>query len=88
MQSRTPISTPMLPTHRIPLSNNTHSTFEPADRKVPAENSFYVILSKPCHMYPANRPCQYRMSHQIGQPGRIQYFKAHITTFIPLISQG
>ncbi|KAF7177947.1 hypothetical protein CNMCM7691_006433 [Aspergillus felis] len=50
--------------------------------------TFQQYPHKPCHMYPANRPCQYQMSHQIGQPGRIQYFKAHITTLIPLISQG
>jgi hypothetical protein len=87
-QSRTPTSTPTSPTHRIPLSNNTPSTFEPADRKVPVENSFYVILSKLYHMYPANRPCQCRMPHQIGQRAGIQYFKARSTTLIPLISQG
>lgn len=87
-QSRTPTSTPTSPMHRIPLSNNTPSTFEPADRKVPVENSFYIILSKLCHMYPANRPCQCRMSHQIGQRAGIQYFKARSTTLIPLISQG
>lgn len=86
-QSRTPILTPTSPTHRIPLFNNTHSTFEPADRKVLVENSFYVVLSKPCHMYPANRPCRCRMFHQNGQPRGIQYFKARSITLIPLISQ-
>lgn len=65
-QSPTPISTPISPTLRIPLSNNTPSTFGLADRKVRGENRFYVILSKLCHMYPANSPCQCRMSHQIG----------------------
>ncbi|RHZ64564.1 bZIP transcription factor [Aspergillus thermomutatus] len=64
-----------------------HANFNTSNVAHPPDPTFQQYPHKPCHMYPADRPCQCRKFHQNEQPGGIQYFKARSTTLMPLISQ-